>query len=753
MLRIGAQLVRLEEAIATNNKFVFTLLAFLMIPVIFLNLILIPSPFVGIFASSVFLIINATFLGHTFFRNQSRFLRFVLGLLMLIMLLGLIGWLTMIAWNLDITRSVIVLFVVSTFSSIIGSIRKHPQFSPKPKGNNSSISQWSRIISISYLLLLGVSFYLLLLSRSGEVRSVWEVLNPLFMPVYFSATFLLLSVIFSPGNVDKKLLFIMVHCILSHSLFAVISPAGDIGAQILALGKSRLVYENIGINGWPVSLPPTSNILSRIYYWFRPFNFQTALSVTFARMLGVDILWSHMWFVPVFWGTFVPIAAFLIGRALGFSKRASLLAGLLTSVCPNTVRFGAISVPNSVGLVFFFLSLYFALRYLSNGRRALFLLLVFSFFSFLSHFLTGLMSLSLLFLVITLRQYAAEKTKPLKSMKALWLVTLIFCSALLPSFLIYQKLLFPFYTYFSLDKLSGLSVVDMTSLILFGEYTNFNVYGALLNMAGALLGLFAMIYCLKSRTNVNSDRSSHLGSLFLFSGFLIALVDYRVLKVFMVGLPFGAERIWLFRDFLAIPFLGLLFSKVIACLNQKTSKALRRTRFSSFTALNVKVKPNIITYILIFIALSGWIAASFSYGYPHFAPLQITAYELDAAKHIEKTTPGRYVVIADLWMIRAGHVIVGTINPHSFYFSSYGPEGISLYLKMRSDPTNDTMLSVMKYNNATTAYFIIEKPRLRTEGYNQLILLAQRNHLQTYGIFYYEGEEKLRIFYYTKSTD
>jgi len=60
----------------------------------------------------------------------------------------------------------------------------------------------------------------------------------------------------------------------------------------------------------------------------------------------------------------------------------------------------------------------------------------------------------------------------------------------------------------------------------------------------------------------------------------------------------------------------------------------------------------------------------------------------------------------------------------------------------------------MKFNNATHAYFITEKPRLGTETYNRIIQQAQENNLQTYQTFYYQREEKLTVFYYKKqSTD
>jgi len=260
--------------------------------------------------------------------------------------------------------------------------------------------------------------------------------------------------------------------------------------------------------------------------------------------------------------------------------------------------------------------------------------------------------------------------------------------------------------------------------------------------------LCTMIYCLRSKIKEKFNKFSRLNSFFLFSGFLVAWIDYRLLEVFMIGVPFNEERIWVFRDLLIVPFLGLLFSEVIPYLGEKVSKALRRVHFSSSTAADAKAKWNlIIVYTLIFIALSGWISVSFSRGYPHFAPLQITSYELEAARYIENATSERYVVIADQWMIFAGHAIVGTVNPNSFYFSHRDPEGVSLFLKMRSNPKNDTMISAMKTNNASTAYFIIEKPRLGAEEYNRIKSQALQNGLQIYQTFFYKDEEKLVIIY------
>ena len=146
--------------------------------------------------------------------------------------------------------------------------------------------------------------------------------------------------------------------------------------------------------------------------------------------------------------------------------------------------------------------------------------------------------------------------------------------------------------------------------------------------------------------------------------------------------------------------------------------------------------------------LSGWIMASFYYSYPHYGPLQTTSYEIEAVRFIEENTAKPYVVIGDQWIIFAGHMIVGTLNPNALYFYSKDPKGVMLFLEMKRNPSIETMKEAMTYNNATIAFFIIEKPRLGEEEYNRIIQQAQQNNLQTYKIFYYQGEEKLHIFYY-----
>ncbi len=160
--------------------------------------------------------------------------------------------------------------------------------------------------------------------------------------------------------------------------------------------------------------------------------------------------------------------------------------------------------------------------------------------------------------------------------------------------------------------------------------------------------------------------------------------------------------------------------------------------------------------------LGGWITFSLHAAYPQVAPLQTTWYELEAVKFIEENTNEKYVVIGDIWTIYAGERIVGINNPRAYYFGELNRTGYDLFVNMTENPSSQWMLLAMNYTNTTTAYFIITKEeenafhtRLFPEEYNRIIQQAQQNKLQTYpgGIFYYRGEEKLRIFYYKKSTD
>jgi len=512
------------------------------------------------------------------------------------------------------------------------------------------------------------------------------------------------------------------------------------------------------------------SLLSQVYEWFRGITFQAALSVVFARMLSVDLLWVHLILVPVLWGVFIPIAAFLTTKALHGNENVAILSSLLISAFPSATYFGAISVSNSLGFIFFFYSLYFMLKDLdSNDSKNRILMLAFSFFSLLSHHLTGIMSLSLLFLALTFKSYRSDrKTSPIAA-KVSMLTSFIFCSSLLPLSFIYLRFFSPASytvpnTIFTLDKFYELPTEEIVGLFLVGELTyGFDLRTILLFIIGpaiALLWIICRLYNLKR--NPNAEFSTHI---FLLAAFLITLLDYRILKLFMNDLPISEERLWVFQDFLAVPFVALaiygVISSIKAFLKTKSPPPITIASLKRFSdcpkAVSKVVALRVVSLlftgllltlnVLFPLLLASWVTTSLSAAYPQVAPLQTTWYELEAAKYIEENTPEKYVVIGDVWTTFAGEVIVGVNNPRAYYFLEFNRTGYDLFVNMKENPSPQWMLLAMNYTSTTVAYFIVTEPRLGTEEFNNTISKALQNGLQVYATF---DNGKLYIFQYLK---
>jgi len=529
----------------------------------------------------------------------------------------------------------------------------------------------------------------------------------------------------------------MIHSILSNSLFAIIFPAGDLGGQQHVLGSTRLIYDNIVLHGTRF---PVQNIMTQMYLWLRGDSFQAAISVILARMFYVDVLWTHLLLVPILWGIFVPLGMFMITRKLRGNENVAVLSAVLIAVFPYTLLWGAMSVYNSLGFIFFLFSVYFFLEYLSSiqSRKWVLLMLLSVFLSFLAHFLTGIIAFSLLLLVLTFKIFK-DISMSLTSTKLSFLFALMFCSSLLPSAIVFRRFLYPEYSYFGLNKLAELSIEDIVWTSLVGEYAYLEPRIGIVHLLGPLLGILGTFYYFYV-TRQYSDKKPHFYTTFLFTGLLLVLVDYRILKLFLINVPFTEERMWVFRDFLTVPFMAIFVTDVFSFLY----KQLPTIDFP-FSSQHIR---RIALYLLIITALSGWITASFYYAYPRYGPLQTTSYELEAVRFIEENSAKPYVVIGDQWIIFAGGMIVGIGNPNSLYFHCKDPDGVGLFLEMRRNSSIETMKEAMTYNDATIAYFIFEKPRLGEEEFDRVYSAALLNGLEVYRSFSYEGEEKLYVFYY-----
>jgi len=609
-----------------------------------------------------------------------------------------------------------------------------------------------RLARLLYLSILGLLFCTLYLSRADEIYTVWEAMHPMFLPLFISATMLLLIIIFTTEKIEYKLLFIILHSIISHSFFVIIFPAGKVGVQQTILGQSRLVFDNVVYHGlgWG-----RGSISLQIYASLRGQNLQAAISTIFSRMLGIDIYWTHLLLVPILWGIFVPFIAFMISRTLGLSENISALSAVVVSLFPTSIVWGYASIPNALGYLFFFCFMYFLLKYLqsNNSKELLFLVLVFLVICTFSHFLTGTVALSLLILAYSIRLYLKEKERSPFSAVSTLSISFIFCASILPLALAYRRLFYPTATtFFSLDRFREAPLTEMILPFLLGSYFDLisrnAIFTALIFGIAPFFGLIGMICILGLRSRKTSRKITYRLALFLFLGFLLVVGDDRVLKFFMVRVPFvEMDRLWVFRDLILTCFAALFIHKVIIF----AERILSKLSFFKFPHSRItKNSRSILIHSLAFILLSGWITMSVYYAYPRYGPLHTTTYEIEAVKYIDQHTQERYIVIADQWIIFAGQMFVGINNPNAFYFSHADPCGMNFLIQIRSNPSNETLAEAMKTNNATVAYFVIEEPRLGTDKYNEIIEKSQQNGLSVCWAFSNKDGEKLRIFCYVK---
>jgi len=115
----STKLDTLEKLIVNDAKLRITLASYVLVLVFLTNAMLTKSPAIGSITLGIYFLINGTFLANAFFPNEYNFVKLAFGALLLIMLLGLVGWVAMIAYDLDIAPLSAVLLITSTISSLL----------------------------------------------------------------------------------------------------------------------------------------------------------------------------------------------------------------------------------------------------------------------------------------------------------------------------------------------------------------------------------------------------------------------------------------------------------------------------------------------------------------------------------------------------------------------------------------------------------------------------------------------------------
>jgi hypothetical protein len=579
------------------------------------------------------------------------------------------------------------------------------------------------LIALYFALVLYLS-YLLFDARTPAARTIWETFDPSNMAVVFVMSVVLLAIVLSKGSSMMKMALILLHSVLSR-LFSVIVFETRFGWDTWAsLGWCRYIY---GGDFDPRLAPFTlfsqrESIVSLVYHAVDRVNLYS-LSVISARIFSVDVSWTHLLLNPLLWGIFTPVLIYKISNLITKEKKVSLLSTLLSCSIPSLISWGALTTSNGLAWVLCLLTIYLCLKYLSSSKGLL-LAFVITFITFTTHPVVGMLSLATILLVY---MYARARVS--------MFIPIVF---LLPVMLLGTTLAIGGNTTFALDNLKELTGYDTVFLFIFGGYYRMPFREVLAHVVVFFLGLIGFVYVCLGNEDGKYNRKL---AVFMFLCTALAMIDYRIIKMFMVNVPFSVERIWVFRDLLAIPFAAIVISKTMSFLSEKlVPREDMVTKIKSFKSRffrNPFSFRKILIDFLFALCISSLLTLAIYNGYAHYGEaIWTTQSELEAAQYIESTTQNEtYVVICQALARLAGWAVVGHQNPRAYYFGAYEVEKLkALYREMVSDPSMGPIMDAKDVNNASLVFVIFTtfrppKSDLAVE------LMMNLPHSELYGVF------------------
>lgn len=683
------------------------------------NFLSIQFPLVQIGASILFIGASSALAGQLFFARENSFFKAFFGFATLLVLLALAGAVFIVLGKFSEIVSFVTLIAVGVILGValIRRVEKSGKeaVSHSAKKGFKGVDADSALLSLVFLVGVVAAFRLLWLSRTGEGgSSVW-----LTIPSFFTVVFLMVSLslavvlFFTRLSVGLKLGLICLYSFLSHSLFLLVWYPGRYGDPWMHLGWTRFIDKT----GMPYAY---SSILENSL-WVELLRYKShyAVVVFFERMFYVDIYWVYVVLVPVLWSIFAPLLAFKIAEALTLkkSKVFQLVAAMATGVFSSLVAWGAVSVPNSFGFIFFFLSVALLLLWMKRtGRHMWFLALLAAATSFLAHPQTGVFAFMLLLFGSVLKK---------TSRKVLWFVSLLLMCSLYPLPLYVYGASFAPFELFQVSNFLAFQSEISTILLIFG------VVGLVLGVRGGYVGAKLTVM--------------------LFVFYVVTLFEYYFTRYGMKNVPFGAGRILAMADFLLVPFVALGLLTLVAPLKKAFSGGRRNFSLSlSSRKLSVNISPRFLGFLLVALFLSMQATSMLYRAYPQseLVKVQPSAYEIEAIKYIDSNSSSRYVVLGHPAF---GSLAVGFLGMDYAYGAARGLFGppdwsyptVAMYLEMTKNPSVGILKQAMNFGKtkAEISYFVVSV----REKYFEEIVDRTLEILPVNRVF---GDGKLYVFKY-----
>lgn len=621
------------------------------------------SPIVGVPASAVFFFVNSIFWGRIFLKDEdSSAVKVAVGILITVALIVVLGSFLIVGYVLDRLMTLGLLLTVSMLgygsNKLWGPRRRKIDSNVVNKRLSKGINL-QLMLCIVYISLIVYSFFILAVSRKDMTRSLWEALDPSFMPIYFVATLLLVSIISFDGlSANIKLPFIAIHAFLSllipftYALLPVYDPWISLGWSSWSYNTGHIPFYP-GIWQYnPLGLPIP---VSAIYMAFRNIG-HTVLSVVFARMMAFDVFLVHVTLIPAIWGLFAPFLAYGISFRITGERNIAVLSALLSYAYVGEILWGAWHTPNSLAFALMFFQLYCLAVYLTrDGKRYIVL-------GFLATMATALCHPSMIVLAPSFLLLAVVYKNVKKYIilgPAILLGILLF-----PLSTYLRGFIYPDYASFSLTPLSKMSFYEAVWKVVFGNFTTQSGFRLIL-LCGLVffLGLLGAIQLMLRRGEKNPRVSTYF-----FILVLIIELDYRIFDSFMLNVPYSPSRILKISYFILLILMAVPIRTVYDYLKKYVNVPIKVLSKKSVRATNL-ILP--LGKMLFVICIASIISANVieTYSLTNFKGLPPTNFELDVIKFIhEDAQDSPYIVLTGYRTSLIGISYVGIENPEASYF-------------------------------------------------------------------------------------
>ncbi len=660
-----------------------TLILLILSICITLNSLYIESPIVGLPLSIALFFVASDGVGEVFFRKETKFLKVAMGFATFFVLIALFGSALILSAQFTKFLSLVLVGVIGLVFSVLsirvqGAHEKRSLDVEVREKLEGSVPAF--LASGAFVVSIAVAFQALVKARTGEgVTTVWLTIPDYFLPVFLlSSLFLMFVLFFTNMNVGLKLGLIFVYSFLARSLFWVVWYPGRYGDPWQHLGISRFIDRT----GMPYAYSWT--LQNFLIYDLIKSKAQYAPLILISRMFNVDIYWVHILFVPFLWSFLVPLFSYKLAEMMvkGRFEQFPLIAALVASLVPSLVIWGTVSVPNSVGFVFFFFVVFLMFYWLRTGKEQIWgLSLLVTIATFFAHMLPAIFAL-LFFLLVTISQKFSRTIEKV-----------VFYLLLFP--------LFPLVLYLSNAQFSLGGLVALEN---YGSFVSEIVW------VMTVFGLLGLVLSLRRRY---VDRRNIL---LVLAFYVLILLEYYLVMYGMSSLPFGPSRILVMADLLLLPFAALGVFEVVNVLVAVFSSISRRVSF--LEGKKFDFSPRSAGFTVICLVLSAQASLTLYQVYPHqeITNIQPAVYMMEAVYYINSTAPGPYVVLCDTQLANIATGLLGIDYSYAGGMSGLWGQPfftyptIQMYGEMVKNPSisimQDALTSAYAYW-AETAYFVL----------------------------------------------